>query len=94
MSFAFENKTVTSIIKQYPTGHSPYLVLTNDFERYILKTIKNKFDKSSIVKEFLCNSLLKVWKLKVPLAVSFYMGIHRISQWNISFKSYIIFRFL
>ncbi len=71
MSVTFENKTVASIIKQYPTsGHNPYLVLTTDFERYILKTIKNSYDKSSIVKEFLCNSLLKVWSLKVPPAVS------------------------
>jgi len=63
-------KTVTSILKKYETeGHSPYLVLTNDFEKYILKTPNNINDISSLIKEFLCNNILKVWGVPVPEAI-------------------------
>ena len=67
----FEHKTVTLISKQYTTGgHSPYLVLTDDFERYFLKPPLNSNDKSAIVREFICNQLLNVWKIKTPTAAS------------------------
>ena len=63
----FDLKTVISIHKQYnTTGHSPYLVLTDNFEQYILKSPLNLNDKSSIVREFLCNQLLKIWQIKTP----------------------------
>ena len=63
----FDLKTVISIQKQYATtGHSPYLVLTDNFEQYILKSPLNLNDKSSIVREFLCNQLLKIWQIKTP----------------------------
>lgn len=61
------NKIVTSIIKQYNTdGHSPYLVLTSDFEKYVLKTLNTIQDKSSLTKEFLCDSFLRHWGLHLP----------------------------
>jgi hypothetical protein len=61
------HKTVTSIIKQYDTdGHSPYLVLSDELEKYVLKTFKNSHDRPSIVKEFLCTSLLKCWNINTP----------------------------
>lgn len=67
----FEHKTVTLISKQYTTdGHSPYLVLTDDFEQYVLKPPLNSNDKSAIVREFICNQLLNVWKIKTPIAAS------------------------
>ena len=65
----FELKTVTLITKQYSTeGHSPFLVLTDDFEQYVLKPPLNSNDKSAIVREFICNQLLNIWKIKTPPA--------------------------
>jgi len=58
---------VISIEKQYTTkGHSPYLVIADDFSRYVLKTPHNQKDLHSIKKEFLCHLLLKVWKIASP----------------------------
>lgn len=66
----FPSKVVTSFCKQYQTaGHSPHLVITQDFCQYILKSPNNPNDKSSITKEFLCNQLLQLWKILVPDAV-------------------------
>ncbi|TVQ76378.1 MAG: hypothetical protein EA358_09550 [Flavobacteriales bacterium] len=67
----FDLKTVTLIAKQYPTnGHSPFLVLTEDFERYVLKPPLNSIDKTAIVREFICNQLLSIWQIKTPQAAS------------------------
>lgn len=61
------HKVVISIIEQYNTdGHSPYLVLTEDLEKYVLKAYKNRLDRSSLVKEFLCASLLNCWDINLP----------------------------
>jgi len=61
------HKNVSSIIKQYDTdGHSPYLVLTDELEQYVLKTFKNTHDRPSLVKEFLCASLLNFWNINTP----------------------------
>lgn len=60
-------KKVISIIRRYKThGHSPYLVLSEDYEKYVLKAPSNKFDKDSIIKEFLCSFFLKIWGINVP----------------------------
>lgn len=60
-------KYVSSIVKQYETdGHSPYLILTEDLEKYVLKTCKNSFDKPSLIKEFLCTELLNCWGISTP----------------------------
>jgi hypothetical protein len=62
----FAHKEVTAIIKQYETtGHSPYLVLTRDFEQFVLKGPLNIND-SSIIKEFLCCQFLNLWGIVNP----------------------------
>lgn len=65
------HEVVISIIRKYKTdGHSPYLVLTNGFHRYVLKTPNNVYDKHSILKEFLCTQLLNVWQIPTPRIAS------------------------
>lgn len=65
----FELKKVTSITKQYSTdGHSPFLVLTDDFEQYVLKPPLDSNNKPAIVREFICNQLLHIWQIKTPSA--------------------------
>lgn len=65
------HEVVISIIHKYKTdGHSPYLVLTNGFHRYVLKTPNNAYDKHSILKEFLCTQLLHVWQISTPRIAS------------------------
>lgn len=60
-----------SVIKQYETeGHSPFLVLGDDFKSYVLKYPKNQFDKYSIIKEFLCHYFLLCWSIPTPHAVA------------------------
>lgn len=55
MYYPLDYKRAISIVKEYPTsGHRPILVLTEDYKEYIVKTINNKFDNSSIINEFLC----------------------------------------
>jgi hypothetical protein len=67
MSFNLPNKEVISIVKRYHTdGHSPYLVITSDYERYVLKAPNNSFDLDSLIKEFLCSWLLKKWGVNTP----------------------------
>lgn len=61
-------KTVISVIKRYETdGHSPYLVLTEDYEQFVLKVPNNINDIYSLQKEFLCSSILKCWQLVSPV---------------------------
>jgi hypothetical protein len=65
------HEVVISIIHKYKTdGHSPYLVLTNGFHRYVLKTPNNVYDRHSILKEFLCTQLLHVWQISTPRIAS------------------------
>lgn len=67
----FELKAVILITKQYTTeGHRPFLALTDDFEQYVLKPPINSNNKSAITREFLCNQLLEIWKIKSPSAAS------------------------
>lgn len=59
--------SVMSILSQYDTdGHSPYQVLGQEFEPYVLKTFKNAYDRPSLIKEFLCPLLLKCWDIESP----------------------------
>lgn len=65
------NKKVISIKKRYDTdGHSPYLVLTDDYEQYVLKTMNSQQDRISLIKEFICSALLSMWGIKKPTSVS------------------------
>lgn len=67
----FELKKVIAITKQYTTsGHSPFLVLTDDFEQYVLKPPLNSSDRLAIVREFICNQLLNIWNIKTPSAAT------------------------
>lgn len=62
-----QTKEVISILKYYDTsGHKPYLVLTDDYEQYILKAPNIRTDKNSLTKEFLCSLLLNIWKIDTP----------------------------
>jgi hypothetical protein len=67
MNFELPYKEVISIVKKYDTdGHSPYMVFTSDYESYVLKAPNNRFDKDSLIKEFLCTWLLKTWNISLP----------------------------
>ncbi|MEQ8908767.1 MAG: hypothetical protein RIC95_06220 [Vicingaceae bacterium] len=58
---------VISIEKQYQTdGHAPYLVLTEDFEKYVLKTPRYTLDKASIQREIICHFFLQSWNISTP----------------------------
>lgn len=58
---------VISIEKQYQTeGHAPYLVLTEDFEKYVLKTPRYALDKASIQREIICHEFLRLWSIQTP----------------------------
>jgi hypothetical protein len=47
-------------------GHSPLLVLTNDYNSYYIKNSKGKTPATYLINEFVCNYLLKLWGLKSP----------------------------
>lgn len=66
MNIAIPHNTVISFVKEYGTGHKPYLILADNYEQYVLKTQNNKQDKDAIVKEFLCSNLLKTWQIDTP----------------------------
>ncbi|MFV0218377.1 hypothetical protein OBK23_01635 [Empedobacter falsenii] len=60
-------KIIGSVIKRYTTdGHSPYLVLDEDYDKIILKTKNNINDTISIQKEYLCSLFLDYWKINKP----------------------------
>lgn len=60
-------KQTITIISQYDTeGHSPLKVIADDFKTYVLKFPKNRADKNSIIKEFLCHYLLTCWSIPTP----------------------------
>lgn len=62
-----ETRKVISIIEQIHTeGHSPYRVIADDYDEYILKIPNNSADIISIQKEIICSELLKVWGLETP----------------------------
>lgn len=57
----------TSFIKEIKTdGHSPLLVLANDFNAYYVKNTKGHNPSISIINEFICHYLLKIWGIKTP----------------------------
>ena len=56
-----------SIIKEIPTeGHSPLLILADDYEKYYIKSTKDKNPCYDILNEFICYYLLKIWQIPVP----------------------------
>lgn len=62
-----EYKEVLSIEREIVTdGHSPLLVITSDFEHYIIKSTRGQRPSYPLINEFLCSFLLHHWELNVP----------------------------
>lgn len=62
-----EQRTVLSIIKEVDTdGHSPLLVIADDFKKYLIKSTRNNRPSFYIINEFLCSYLLQIWKIPTP----------------------------
>ena len=56
-----------SFIKEIPTdGHSPLMVITNDFNAYYIKNTKGQHPATPIINEFICHYLLKAWGINSP----------------------------
>lgn len=80
MSKKIPNKNVISFNKKYKTGHSPFLVLTDDYDNYVLKTQNNQSERDAIIKEFLCSSLLKKWNIETPDVASLTVNDEELKQ--------------
>jgi hypothetical protein len=62
-----EHKIVLSIEHEVKTdGHSPLLVIADDFKKYIIKSTRGQKPSYNIINEFLCAYLLKLWSVPVP----------------------------
>jgi len=62
-----EHKNVLSIEHEVKTdGHSPLLVIADDFKKYIIKSTRGQKPSYNIINEFLCAYLLKLWSVPVP----------------------------
>jgi hypothetical protein len=62
-----EYKNVLSIDHEVRTdGHSPLLVIADDFKKYIIKSTRGQSPSYNIINEFLCGYLLKLWEIPVP----------------------------
>ena len=60
-----------SIIKEIPTeGHSPLLVLADDYKKYIVKTTRGRLPDYYLINEFLCHQLLNYWEIPTPEIVA------------------------
>lgn len=67
MIAAPEHKNVLSIEHEVKTdGHSPLLVIADDFRKYIIKSTRGQEPSYNIINEFLCGYLLKLWSIPVP----------------------------
>lgn len=56
-----------SIIKEITTeGHSPLLVLADDYEKYIIKTTRGRHPDFYLINEFLCHQFLNLWNIPSP----------------------------
>jgi hypothetical protein len=63
----FEHKKAISLIKEIHTeGHSPLLVLADDFSTYYVKNTRGHNPAIQIINEFICHSLLNIWGIKNP----------------------------
>jgi len=62
-----EYKKVLIIREEIITdGHSPLLVITEDFTEYFIKSTRGRKPDYSILNEFLCSYLLNIWGIPVP----------------------------
>jgi len=63
----FKHIIANSIIKELPTeGHSPLLVLGNDFNMYVAKNDKGKEPAFSLINELFAAYCLKKWQIVTP----------------------------
>jgi hypothetical protein len=66
-----EQRTVLCIEREiYTDGHSPLLVIADDFKKYLIKSTRNHRPSYYIINEFLCAYLLQIWKIPTPDFVS------------------------
>lgn len=62
-----ELRTVLSIIEEIDTdGHSPLLIIADDFKKYLIKSTRDQKPSYYIINEFLCSSLLQIWNIPTP----------------------------
>lgn len=55
------------VIKEiYTAGHSPLVVLGDDYNQYIVKNTRNKFPAYYIINEFLGHYIVKLWNIPTP----------------------------
>ena len=47
-------------------GHSPLLIIANDYNAYYIKNTKGLNPATFLINEFICHYLLKKWKLNTP----------------------------
>jgi len=47
-------------------GHSPLLIIANDYKAYYIKNTKGIKPATYLINEFICHYLLKNWKLNTP----------------------------
>lgn len=56
-----------AVIKEIPTeGHSPLLVIADDYQKYIVKTTRGRFPDFYVINEFLCHQFLNIWEIPTP----------------------------
>jgi hypothetical protein len=56
-----------SIIKEVPTeGHSPLMVLADEYDTYFVKSGKGNVPAFDIINEYLCHYLLHFWSIPTP----------------------------
>jgi HipA-like kinase len=59
--------TAISIIKEIPTdGHSPLLIISDDYEKYYVKSARGEKPAISLINEILCHYFLKKWRIPTP----------------------------
>ena len=62
----FSLKNTNSILREFnTTGHRPLLILTDDFEKYVIKSGKGRELPIEILNEFICTYLLNMWNLPI-----------------------------
>ena len=56
-----------SFIEEINTdGHRPLLIIADDFKAYYIKNTRGQEPSISIINEFFCHYLLKIWNIKTP----------------------------
>jgi hypothetical protein len=76
-----EKRVAISIIKEINTdGHSPLLIIADDFEKYLIKSTRDQMPSYYIINEFLCSYLLKLWEIPVPEFASITLDPSLISE--------------